>query len=154
MVEVLRRKGRHPPQIEGRADTKIFSNLPADYEHWVGIRFVGADGRLILDGGQFLGLGRGSELAIRGPLDSEDPSTVMATGRIVKSDAQGAVMELIGPPPEDFDLRSGRAFVTRQSFGNLAPRILIDGSVDVVLARLIRDSLEARRDEILQLGDR
>ena len=145
VVEVMRGK-RLPqaPQIEGPADMEVFGSLLTDYEAWVPVGSDEGDGKLVLEGGELRGLGVGSEVEIRGSGGSEDAAAVLATGKIVESSPLSSVLQLESSPPANADLTTGRAFVTRESLGDLTTKIMIDDSVDPATAGLIRDSLAAR----------
>ena len=145
VVEVMRGK-RLPqaPQIEGPADMEVFGNLMTDYEAWVLVGSDEGDGMLVLEGGELRGLGVGSEVEIRGSAASEDADAVLATGKIIESSPLSSVLQLESSPPANADLTTGRAFVTRESLGDLTTKIMIDDSVDPATAGLIRDSLAVR----------
>ena len=144
IVEVLRGK-RLPqsPQIEGPADTEVFGNQMTDYEAWVLVKSDEGDGSLTLEGGELRGLGTGSEVEIRASLGNDDPDAVLATGTVVKSSPLSSIVELDSLPSEDVDLTTGRAFVTRESFGDLTTKIALDEGMDSAIAEFIRDSLDA-----------
>ena len=145
VVEVIRGKGlAQSPQIEGPADIEVFGNLLTDHDAWVLVASDEGDGRLVLEGGELRGLGIDSEVEMRGSLASEDPDAVLATGRVVEASPLSSVVQLDSLPPPDADLAAARAFVTRESFGDLTTRIMVDEGVHPAIAALIRDSLEAR----------
>ena len=145
IVEVLRGK-RLPqsPQIEGPADTEVFGNQMTDYEAWVLVKLDEGDGSLTLEGGELRGLGTDSEVEIRASLGADDPDAVLATGTVVESSPLSSIVELDSLFAEDVDLTTGRAFVTRESFGDLTTKIAIDDGMDTAIAGLIRDSLKDR----------
>ena len=145
VVEVMRGK-RLPqaPQIEGPADLEVFGSLLTDYETWVLVGSDEGDGKLVLEGGELRGLGVGSEVEIRGSVASEDADAVLATGKIIESSPLSSLLQLDSPPPANAVLTTGRAFVTRESLGDLTTKIMIDDNLDPATVGLIRDSLAAR----------
>ena len=145
IVEVIRGKQLpQSPQIEGPADTEVFGNLVTDPEAWIRITSDEGEGRVILDGGQLRGLGPDSEVEIRASVGSDDPNAVLTTGVVIESSPLSSVLQLDSLPSGGRDLTTGRAFVTRESFGDLTTKIMIDEGVDAAIAGEIRDSLDAR----------
>ena len=145
IVEVIRGKQLpQSPQIEGPADTEVFGNQLTDYEAWLLVRSDEGDGTLVLEGGELRGLGIDSEVELRASLGADDPDAVLTTGKVVRASPLSSVVELDSVPSGDIDLTTSRAFITRESFGDLTTKIAIDGGVDAEVAGLIRDSLEAR----------
>ena len=145
IAEVIRSKQPgQSAQIEGAADIEVFGNLLTDHEAWVRVASDDGDGRLVLEGGQLRGLGTGSEVEVRGSAGSDDAEVALATGTVAESSPLSSVVELDSLPADGRDLTAARAFVTRESFGDLTAKILVDESVDREIADLIRDSLNAR----------
>ena len=145
IVEVIR--GKQPgqsPQIEGAADVVVFGNLLTDYEAWVRVGSDEGDGRLVLEGGELRGLGTDSEVEIRGSVGSEDAEVVLATGSVVESSPLSSVVQLDSLPADGEDLTAARAFVTRESFGDLTAKIMMDESVGPETVELIGDALDGR----------
>ena len=145
IVEVIRGKQLpQSPQIEGPADTEVFGNQMTDYVSWVGVRTDQGDGDLVLDGGEFRGMGVGSEVEMRASLAADDPDAVLTTGKVVQSSPLSAVVRLDSVPSEGIDLTTSRAFITHESYGDLTTKVAIDGGMDPKVAGLIGDSLQAR----------
>ena len=149
LAEIIRSKQPgQSAQIEGAADIEVFGNLLTDPEEWVRVESDDGDGRLVLEGGELRGLGTASAVEIRGSAGSEDAEVALATGTVVESSPLHSVVELDSLPTYlpsgGRDLAGARAFVTRESFGDLTAKIMVDASIDHDLAQLIRDSLDAR----------
>ena len=145
IVEVIRGKQLpQSPQIEGPADTEVFGNQMTDYESWVRVRTDQGDGDLVLEGGELRGLGIGSEVEMRASLGADDPDAVLTNGKVVQSSPLSSVVTLDSVPSEGIDLTTSRAFITRESYGDLTTKVAIDGGMDPEVAGLIRDSLQAR----------
>ena len=143
-IVAITRNTRRPqsPQIEGPADTEVFGNQLIDYEPWVLVRSDEGDGRLELDGGELRGLGRDSEVEIRASMGADDPDALLATGRVVDPHPLWSVVEL-DSLPSNVQFDGARAFVTRESFGDLTTKIAIAETMDPRYAENIRNALDS-----------
>ena len=116
------------PQMEGDADRQLFSNRLTHQLPYVVVDSIATDA-VILAGGSLLGLNAGTRLAVH-PLgtSSPDPSSALANLRVLDSSPTRARAEVVSG--DRAAIAGGAwAFVTERSYGDLALRVRLDGSL-------------------------
>jgi hypothetical protein len=134
------------PQLEGNADTKIFSGQAVKQAPFIRIASAEADGKkVVLAMGALGNLLPGAEVEIHkaGTLNPK-PASRLAIGKVDKASPFEAVVKLDRAVARA-QLERGRAFVTRYAFGDLRMRVQIKDLGDPALRSEIVNTL---RDKV------
>jgi hypothetical protein len=133
---------RQTPQMEGDIDAVVLRGELIEQAPWLAVTAVDEAG-VTVEGGTLLGLLPGTEIAFLPP-GTADPAAAkpIATGTVQSASPDGAVVALAAPAPAE-KLQQSWAFVTKQSFGEMAARVSLDDS----LPRDLRAGLTERLAE-------
>ena len=115
------------PQMEGDADVALFSNRLTQQMPYVSVDSV-VSGRVALAGGTLIGLNPGTRLAVFPLGGSPDRGQAIATIEVTEASAARAVAKVTEGAATDA-LRGAWAYVTQRSYGDLALRVRLDGSL-------------------------
>jgi hypothetical protein len=116
------------PQMEGDADTQVFSNRLTQQLPYVMVDSIAADA-LFLAGGSLLGLNSGTTLLVhREGTARPDQASALATIRVSEASPTRARAEVLAGAAAGV-ARGAWAFVTARSYGDLALRVELDASL-------------------------
>jgi metacaspase-1 len=129
-------------QLEGDADTLIFSGKTVRQDAYVEVTAVQPDGGgVVLAAGALAGLLPGTEVEIhRSGARFRAEDTLLAPGKVESSTYFTAAVKLARELPPTA-LKGSRAFVTRDAFGDVRVKVRVDSSVPPSLRSLLATGL-------------
>lgn len=127
------------PQVEGATDMQLFSGQSVVQRPFFQVAGMSGD-TVRVRGGELVGLRPGSEVTFFPP-NTADPldggAEPLARGVVYSADELSARVIVDGGTPST--LRPSWAFLTRESFGDMRIRLLLDGGAESALRERVRD---------------
>lgn len=132
------------PQLEGSADTQVFSGQTVEQQPFYAIREARSPTVLRLDGGTLVGLMTGTEFEVH-PAGTTDParSTALAYGRITRANALLAEAEVAPALRSPEAATDYRVFVTKPAYGDLRLTVCLDDALPAAHRTALTQRLDA-----------